>query len=83
MIERVTRAISPWYDRDDARDVAVAAIKAIRDPTMVMLDAGWADAGMWVGDEDLASPYRVWQAMIDAALAEDEAAITPTPGTEG
>ncbi|GEM_PF-4194625 len=44
--------------------MARAAIKALREPTKEMLDAGMAEEGV-----DLASEYR---AMIDAILSEGE-----------
>jgi hypothetical protein len=73
-VERVARTISDAMSCDDAaalywgydeyperfREVARAAIAAMREPTEAMLEAGPADPYM---DKD------VWARMIDAALA--------------
>ncbi|KKW92634.1 hypothetical protein [Sphingobium chungbukense] len=49
------------FDRQPYRDQAIAALKALRDPTPEMVEAGQA-----VDCTITAEP--VWQAMIDAAL---------------
>lgn len=77
MIERVSRLIcgKSWiakYKTDELRseaidkhwpefiDIARATIEEIRDPTDAMLTAGWKEVDV----------SGVWNAMIDAALAE-------------
>jgi hypothetical protein len=62
--------MSPTYI-EGLCDTAIAAIKALRDPTRKMLSAGGyyhilgADA---VSESDMAIALREWQAMIDEAL---------------
>lgn len=48
--------------RELARELARAAIEAMREPTQRMLDATWTDASAFT-----------WRTMIDAALNEDQA----------
>ena len=76
-IELVARAIfiadnrsgSDWeehpaeWERDEYRNLARAAIKAMREPTPMMLDEG-------ANFRAHARPERIWRAMIDAALSE-------------
>lgn len=90
MIERAVKALleaAGWRDydpildpseHDDARKIAEIVIRAIREPSEAMIEAG-ANVEWWepVGDEgeivetSLAPSDvpRVWAAMIDAALA--------------
>jgi len=75
MVERIAKTLaeygkqSPWWNslsrqsKDRFRGQARAAIEAMREPTEEMWDAG-ADAA-----EHNQGP---WEAMIDAALGEDE-----------
>lgn len=88
MIERVARAIAktdaPYqadqFDilsaatQDLYRRKAVEAIKSMREPTELMCNEGWDSGvrmvvpyGFCIGGET-----PVWQAMIDAALYEDQ-----------
>ena len=69
MIERVAKAIDESSQPPGCADysilmknAAVAAIKAMREPTDAMVDAGdmWADAPGYSA--------KAWRAMIDAAL---------------
>lgn len=86
MVERVRMTIADaltdqdgWmkksYSREDMTEVARAAIEAMREPTESMIDkATDFDWGPGIsGDETDASPNRVWQAMIDAALVTEPA----------
>ena len=79
MIERVARAIGlslgdPSWQR--YLDPARAAVSALRDPTIAMLEAALPDVSDW-GDlpED-------WQAMIDHVLHESAASIKASGGPE-
>ena len=70
MIERVARAIAksqgsnPRWNREGWLKDARAAIEAMREPTEEMSHAGWrTDSGI---------STVVWQAMIDAALHNEE-----------
>lgn len=85
--EGLVRARTKDYTHEALLAVARVGLAAMREPTAAMIDAGWDSAIATSGEGTLPLPERierVWQAMIDAALAElDEAAITPTPGTEG
>lgn len=62
MIERVAEAI--WNEmgtgKSNRRDFARVAIKAMREPTDAMIEAGWNFPG--------SQPDDHWQAMIDEAL---------------
>lgn len=74
MIEKVAKAIQehiPGWLREDGtvndEHLAIAAIEAMREPTEAM---------EWVGD-DAHDPHvrnasEIWQAMIDAALLEQQ-----------
>lgn len=85
MIERVAKAIwggdddewatlAPWY-ADQYRDAATAALKALREPTSEMVEAGH-DACDWTANAE-----PIWQAMIDTALAgEGKAQHSRTTG---
>lgn len=53
---------------------ARAALAALRTPTEAMVDAGDQHTGYWSvndGNQETDSARPCWQAMIDAALAED------------
>lgn len=76
MIERVAKAI---YDADGEpmyRQQAIAAIKAMREPTKHMRQWGGA-AGQWSGvfagipDDEADAALRVWETMIDIALGKE------------
>lgn len=71
MIEMMARAIhDEWETRAHVsktegeldKALAIAALKAMREPTEAMFKAGW-DRGMRL-------PEFTWQAMIDAAIHE-------------
>lgn len=71
MIERVARAIAKGEYGENVDDVwhtciddARAAIEAMREPTEAMLDAGYG------AEPTGAALVAPWEAMIDAALAE-------------
>ena len=70
MVERVARAIttarygSRCAFHAEHKKMAIAAIQAMREPTQAMWDAGARAA------EELEP--NAWEAMIDAALGEDE-----------
>lgn len=71
MIKRVERALnlSNWVasKRPTSRDLAISAITALREPNEAMLRAG-------NGFDHDQIAREVWQAMIDAVLADDKAA---------
>ncbi|WDA36451.1 hypothetical protein [Sphingobium sp. YC-XJ3] len=60
--------LAPWY-ADQYRDYARAALKALREPTPEMVEAGehaaWDSANSMPAIRAIPS---AWQAMIDAAL---------------
>ena len=76
MIERIARALyranNPYGRQPTAWEIyrfdAIAAIKAMRDPTLSMIDAGNRLArqigGIWI----MPKPENAYAAMIDAAL---------------
>lgn len=82
MVERVARAISAerWnrpeqFDmesdawRDAHRDMARAAIAAMREQTEAMTSAADAEANRYYGNaHELLFPDHAWRIMIDAAL---------------
>ena len=79
MIERVARAIAQALGDPDWQrylDPARAAVSALRDPTVAMLEAALPDVSDW-GDlpED-------WQAMIDHVLHESIQAVKANGGPE-
>ena len=80
MVERVARALvedwhkhnpasmkawdeQPDFGQDNARRAARAAIEAMREPTEAMMVPSRLILDTW--DDDM---FRVWNAMIDAAL---------------
>ncbi len=74
MIERVAAAIAVYgirnhivkLPKEDAVDLARAAIEAMREPTEAMLKAAWSvDRYAQAGEE--------WDAMIEAALGKVDA----------
>lgn len=66
MIERVAQVLSELAgDGRDYTDVARAAIEAMREPTLFMMNKG----GTRVPDGPLQAE-EVWHAMIDATLSE-------------
>ena len=69
LVERVARAIMQNIiaDRDDALNAARAAIAAMREPSDAMIDAAWNA----ISTERITAT-EAWQAMIDAALAQQE-----------
>lgn len=87
MVERVAKAIWAANGREPM-DMAVAAIKAMRDPTAAMFDAAgracvnftnckWDDPRVRADECGVRSTAiygfeQAWQAMIDAALSEAE-----------
>jgi len=84
MIERVARAIFEAMDVTDGLDgssatrYAVAAIKAMRDPTQAMVRDGdatptshsWGQSHLSAENAEFAMCEPIWQAMIDAALTQ-------------
>lgn len=79
MIERVARALHEWqstipWEVTSQQDIAYArakvAIKAMRDPTSEMTDAGEDVISYSVDDIIRNRADVVWQAMIDASLAQ-------------
>lgn len=82
MIERVARVIEDACAGCDPRDkgaffdAARAAIRAMREPTMAMLDA--ANEAVCNTGEPPAQVDLIWQAMIDAALVS-HASAAPQP----
>ena len=70
MIERVERAIAQCLNEPGQcsyRDIAHAAIEAMREPSDAMVDAAWAS---WEDPEGSKGFVGAWQAMIDIALDE-------------
>ena len=81
-IARVIHADGKWpwppgysslpIDNDDVRDMARAAIVAMREPTEAMVRAGLdtAAAHSWGsrGDEFITNPEAFWETMIDEEL---------------
>jgi hypothetical protein len=65
MIERVAKAIALSYDYDPSDEISIAkaAIKAMKEPTQAMLDAGAYDLDMTL--------ERQYKNMIEAALKDD------------
>ncbi len=75
MIERVADAIMDQHDtlHSTFLDLARAAIKAMREPTAAMMQAGCASnpPGQYHADTKLSEIIGAeWQAMIDEALKE-------------
>ena len=81
MIERVSRALDKWtedalntHGRFDTREMARAAIEAMRTPTEEMETAAFdADLDIYWGycsNGKPGDPGDVWQVMVDAALGE-------------
>lgn len=80
MIERLTLAIenvqssakSTLVPAEHRNQAAVAALRALRDPTPEMVEAMNAYA-TWdgIGEDDIVMTYA-WQAGIDAALREEK-----------
>jgi hypothetical protein len=75
MIERVARAIGDWdsgramvLDANDCRQIARAALEALREPTEGMLLPGAETLPDY--DPGCDDAKNCWQAMIDAALSE-------------
>jgi hypothetical protein len=72
MIERLVYVfddeIDPIVTKSQCREMAIAALTAMRDPTEAMLRA-W-DAANIQGPQSDKWKIVVWQAMIDAALAD-------------
>jgi hypothetical protein len=73
MVKRVAKAIEEIDDTTvwasgpyPYETLAVAAVKAMREPTENMELAGWDAGGEWWEDS---CPRVVWWGMIDAALA--------------
>jgi len=85
MVERVARAIANnlgplgdlryYMSDEEAMSAARAAIEAMREPT----DAMW-DAGPVINDPNDYGPQDVWDAMINAALA-DPPPVLPKVGS--
>lgn len=66
----------PWSaiaesDRARYRFVAIAAIKAMREPTPEMALSGYGKITLRI-ERDETDLYEAWRAMIDAALATQE-----------
>lgn len=72
MVEKVARAIcgaqgyAPEDPSDLDRKMAVAALKALRDPTPEMVEAGLYAVS---GAANTGSINHLWQTMIDSALS--------------
>lgn len=79
LLERMSRAMEPevwiavdrgYVSREKAQpclDKARKGLEALREPTPSMLDAGYvAEANLSTNEP----PGEIWQAMIDAALAQ-------------
>lgn len=72
-IERLAAAALPWIDSGfpdrDAQGVVRAILKAMREPSVGVLKAGWdcPSAGWNTNEPDVEG---AWQAMIDHILAE-------------
>lgn len=62
-------------DADFFRESARAVIKAMREPTRAVADAGIPDGNYW---DDL-TPEIVWQAMIDAILGANPRVSVANP----
>lgn len=92
MVERVARAIaehygqSPSFNWQKHEGAARAAISAMREPTLDMKRAAWAEARSIDAAESADVPYdfrgndrtgAVYKAMIDVALTSDRANIVP------
>lgn len=90
MVERVQRAIGKALGPGMAkREVAIAAIEAMREPTEAMIQAGRreipAEIDQWIEGgrvharmkpmHECVSPAGPWQAMIDAALSDTEEGV--------
>jgi len=65
MIEKVEEAIKFALGIDNAKEAAKAAIKAMRQPTYKMIEAGWNCSAV-----ELQLPLTRYRAMIEAALNE-------------
>jgi hypothetical protein len=61
----VMTAMAGWNIGEDRFEVARAAIRAMREPTTEMKDAGHPEDGPL-------KPYFAWKAMIDAASPQEE-----------
>lgn len=84
MIERVARAmyernefVRPWEDErtvrlwhEQYRSKARAALEAMMEPSVEMLDAASAVWTAWIGGGDIALRGDMWKAMITVALSD-------------
>jgi hypothetical protein len=74
MISRVSAAIHLCADDADASDLAIAAIKAMREPTEEMATAGGGKKNEWDVHHDVrlkrAEAICTYTKMIDAALGD-------------
>lgn len=51
-------------------NAAYAAIRAMKNPTKAMEEAGWGAGSLGDGSWEFAAPDETWAAMIEAALLE-------------